>query len=255
MSNSDFFILTRVFLFLLVFARVSGMFLFIPVIGGRELPKQIRFFGAIAFSLLIAVILWTTPLDLPENLLAASLAVAIEFLIGLTFSAAMYLFFSTLYMVGDYIGRLGGFSISTMFDPATGENVPTLSRFFFLAGVALFVSMGGMEAFLTGFIDSFQTLAPGQSAFSIHVVDMLVSLLKSSMILVVKIAAPVTVSTLTVFFVIGILGRAIPQLNVMSLAFGLNSMLVLAVLFLGLGFSIRCFTDSFDSLFQTIFSK
>ena len=255
MSDSDFFILTRGFLFLLIFARVTGMLLFMPVIGGKELPQQIRFFGAIAFSLLIASIFWSTPMNLPDNILVGAVAVAAEFLIGLTFSAAMYFFFATLYMAGDYIGRLGGFSISTMFDPATGENVPTLSKFFFLAGVALFISLGGMESFLTGFIDSFQTLAPGQSVFSPKVTDMLVSLLGTSMILVIKIAAPVTVATLTVFLVIGILGRAIPQLNVMSLAFGLNSMLVLAVLFLGLGFSMRCFAQSMESLFQTIFAK
>lgn len=253
MAEPELVLLSRLFLFLLIGARTAGMLFYLPIIG-RGVPPQFRLFITFALACAVFPLLSSTSGTLPDNILMGSLLLIREVGIGLFMSVALLIFLSVMQMAGDLLGRLAGISVSTLFDPASGENVPILSRFLDILGVTVFLLMGGLELFLAGFLDSFQMVPPGILTFSIaEIMDTLICLLQTSVNLLIQLTAPLLVTSLTLYLAIGIMGRAVPQLNIMSIGLSCNILLAFAMLFLCLGTMIRLFHTEMEMALQTIF--
>lgn len=251
--NIDLWILSRTTFALLVFFRTAGFFLFLPLFGGMDSPKQIRFYCAVLLSFFVVSVFWDTPVAIPDNLLYGSLLLIAELITGFCMSVAVLIFFSCMNMAGDLVSRMAGLSLSTVLDPGTNDQVPTLSKFLFMLGLIVFLIAGGFEALLTGYLDSFQKIAPGSLFSAEDQFQSLLNVLNLSTVLAVRLAAPVILATLSVFLVVGMIGRAVPQLNVMILSFNINVFLALAVLASGLGFGLRIFQDSITLFLGSIF--
>ncbi|MDO5580198.1 MAG: flagellar biosynthetic protein FliR [Planctomycetia bacterium] len=251
--NADLWILSRTTLALLVFFRTAGFFLFLPLFGNADTPKQIRFYCTVIFAFFVVSVSWEMPISIPENLLRGALMLIAEFLIGFCMSAILFIFFSAMNMAGDIISRMAGLSLSAVLDPGTGDQIPVLSQFLFLLGVVVFLVAGGFETLLTGYIDSFQKIPPGSLFSAREMFQSILDILNLSTVLAVRVAAPVILAALSVFLVVGMIGRAVPQLNVMILSFNVNVFLALAVLASGLGFALRYFQDSIPLLWTYLF--
>ncbi len=64
---------------------------------------------------------------------------------------------------------------------------------------------------------------------------MLVNILTQSFALGIRAAAPILAALLLSNIVLGLISRTLPQINVIAVGFGLNSLLALGVLFLSIG--------------------
>jgi flagellar biosynthetic protein FliR len=70
----------------------------------------------------------------------------------------------------------------------------------------------------------------GQATFSRSVGEAMMSLLAESFVVAVRAAAPAMMALLLATLILGLVGRTLPQLNVMALGFSLNSLVALAAL-------------------------
>jgi flagellar biosynthetic protein FliR len=68
----------------------------------------------------------------------------------------------------------------------------------------------------------------------------------------VRIAGPVTVALMLSIVILAIIGRTVPQLNVLLLGFSLNSLIALAVLAISLGSIVWTFQEEFDTTLELI---
>ena len=82
--------------------------------------------------------------------------------------------------------------------------------------------------------------------------ETLTTLLANSFALGVRIAGPVTVALLLSIVILAIIGRTVPQLNVLLLGFSLNSLIALAVLAISLGSIVWTFQEEFDMTLEVI---
>ena len=238
---AEAFLLEKGFFFLLILARVTGFVSFAPVIGGRTIPRTVRAAEGVFFALLIFSTLWNQPTLSPKSWLAGTLLVASEYLTGLAAGVIPAILISAFALLGDLTGRLGGFSVSASFDPAFGESIPTLSTFLSLFGMAVFVLCGGLDAMMTGLLDSFGGSTPGSPFLSGNIVTALTAALSSAFELALLMAAPVMIATLSVWLAAGLLGRFLTQLNTMSISFTGNALVALSVLGFGLAGSVLLF--------------
>lgn len=243
-----------VYLGLLVVVRGLGLLTFLSIPGVLSIPFTLRLLFGVGLGVALTPLLLPITVTLPPNILIGAIVVGREFLTGLAFSAAIILLFSTLQMTGEFIGRMGGISVASFFDPAGGEGITPLSLLFSLMGVAVFIAVGGVEAFLSGYLDSFIRIPPGELSLApAHQIDLLLAILVAAMQLTLKMAAPVIITTLIVLLALGILGRVVPQLPVMSVGLSTNTLLVLALVFLSLGAVFHSFENqilhSVDSIF------
>lgn len=234
MIDLDALLLSKIYLFVLVFARMTGILLFTPVVGGKGVPRLIRSFEAILFSLVTIPSLWYLIVPTPESFVIGAISVLGEFLIGAAAGTGLLIFFSALAMAGDLIGRLGGFSVSASLDPSMGEDVPPMAVLLRLTGVAVFLLAGGLDAFVTGALDSFTALTPGTGFTEETAVVVLTQILTTATALALRLAGPVILSAFVFWLSIGLLSRSLPQMNMMTFTFSGNTLLTLAVVHLAL---------------------
>ncbi len=106
---------------------------------------------------------------------------------------------------------------------------------------------------MAGLLDTFQTIPPGSGRFPASLAEGFVTLVSQSFALGIRAAAPAVTALLLASLILGLVGRTLPQLNVLSMGFGLNALLAFAVLGLTLGAAMWAFQDQIQPALETIF--
>ena len=202
-------------IFLLVFIRVTGLFVVSPIFGRRNIPVYYK----VGFSFLLAVILsFSIPVpDLREysSLLSFILLVAKEFVIGLTLGFISYLITTSIYLAGQIIDMHIGFGMVNVFDPLTNIQIPVTANFYFIVASLMLLVIDGHHLLIYTLCDSF-TLFPIGSKIVIEqsLVDFVVNIFTSILAISFKIAAPITCAILITDVALGIIAKAVPQVHV-----------------------------------------
>lgn len=220
--------------FTLVLARVSGLVSTAPIYGTAETPPRVRALLAFTLALLMMPTQWNAGGPLPETLIDLLIVVAGELMIGLTLGLGVSILFSAAQLAGQVISQVSGMSLADVFDPTFDENVPLFSELLRLFTLAIFLGMGGHRLVMAGLLDTFAAIPPGQAGVSDSLAECLSALVSESLALGIRIAAPVTTALLLAALVLGLIGRTVPQLNIIALGFGLNVIVTLLTLALSL---------------------
>ncbi len=244
---------SRVLVFTLVLTRVSGIAIMSPVFGGPEIPMQVRALFVFALTLLIMPSQWAAYVPEPTNLTQYAILIVAELAIGLCLGLGLMIFFTGASLAGEMIAQIGGLSASQIFDPLSGDQSTILSRFCQYFAVAVFAAIGGLNVLLSSLLDTFVTLPIGAAAFSPSVAYSLIVILGLSFNLALRMAAPVLVAVLITMLVMGLLGKTLPQINLMSVGFGINSVVMLCVFTVSVGAGIWCFQEKIADVFQLLF--
>ena len=233
-------------LFTLVLTRVSGLTMTAPIYGTKDVPMQVRVFLALALAMLIAPSQWNVSVEYPGNVLNYLVFLGAELLVGLCLGLGVVILFSGIHLAGQMISRISGMMLADVFDPSLETSVPTISRVMHIVTLAVFVCVGGHRMVMTGLLDTFQTLPPGGSAFPTSMAETFVVLLQQSFCLGIRAAVPAVTALLLSTLVMGLISRTLPQLNILMVGFGMNSMLTFAVLSLTLGAAALAFIDQIE---------
>jgi flagellar biosynthesis protein FliR len=74
--------------------------------------------------------------------------------------------------------------------------------------------------------------------------DILIGLFQSCTTLAMRLAAPVLVTMLVVDLALGCIGKAMPQMNVMTVGLSVRSMIGLVVIIVGIGLTVAVLSGS-----------
>ncbi|HIQ20992.1 MAG TPA: type III secretion protein [Planctomycetes bacterium] len=239
-------------LFSLVFVRISGLLVTAPMLGLKELPARVKALLAAALALVITPTQVDVSVEVPGTLVHYLVLVWGELVVGLSLGLGLAVLFSGIHLAGQLMGRISGLMLADVFDPASGESVPQFSRLLFLVGMAVFVTIGGHRVLMAGLLDTFYTIRPGTALAYPSLGGAFVELLDQSFRLGVRAAAPVVTALLLSTLVMGLISRTLPQLNILAVGFGMNSLLVFAVLALTLGGAAWVFQDQIEAALAVI---
>lgn len=242
----------HVWLFVLILSRVSGLIVTSPLLGARDLPGRVRALIAFALAvLLLPVLIPTASLDRPTNILDAAVAIGGELAIGAVLGLGVMILFAGLQVAGQLIGQLSGMSLGEVFDPTFDDSSQVITQLMYYVTMAAFVILGGHRRLIAALVDTFAAL-PAGAGMPPTASETLTTLLANSFGLGVRIAGPVTVALMLSIVILAIIGRTVPQLNVLLLGFSLNSLIALAVLAISLGSIVWTFQDEFDTTLELI---
>jgi flagellar biosynthetic protein FliR len=242
----------RFILFTLILTRVSGLLMTAPIYGTPDIPLQVRALFAFALSLLVAPSQWGVPAPDPGNLPYYLLLIGSELVIGLALGLGITILFSGIELAGRLIDQVSGMMMAEIFDPVQGESTSILSRLLYLLTGSIYVAVGGHRLAMAGLLDTFQAIPPGSAAMPPDLADTLVTLVTQSFTLGIRAAAPVVASLLVANLVLGLISRALPQLNLFALGFGLNALLALGVLGISLGAAAWVFEDQIEPTISAV---
>jgi len=244
--------LEKFLLFTLVLSRVSGLTMTAPIYGTKEVPMQVRALLAVALALLITPTQWGVAVEYPGSTINYLVFIGSELLVGLSLGLGIVILFSGIQLAGQLIGRIGGLMLADVFDPSSETSVPIFSRLLMLVAMAVFVCIGGHRIVMAGLLDTFQTIPPGSGALPNSIAQTFVVLLSQSFSLGIRAAVPVVTALLLSTLVMGLISRTLPQLNILMVGFGLNSMLTFATFSLTLGAAAWAFQEQVEPALEIL---
>src|SRR5690606_21193726 len=208
-----------------------------------RVPRQVKGLLCIvlAVGLLPAV---PVPEQLPDTTWQLALGIGGEIMFGLAMGMVLSLIFIAAQWAGDIIGQQMGLNLSEVFDPQFGAQGSVVSEMYFMLMLVMFLVLNGHHAVLSGLRDSFEHLPLLSIAVSPDVFEIVIGLLASSTSLAVQLAAPMLLTMLVVDLVLGVLGKTMPQFNLMTAGLSLRSAIGMVLLIIGLSLSSRVLQES-----------
>jgi flagellar biosynthetic protein FliR len=230
-------------LFTLVLTRVSGLMLTVPVFGATTAPYQVRGLLAVAMSLILWAAQLGTPVPPPGNTLNYAIYLSGELLVGLAIGLGVQILFAGVQVAGQIIGQLSGLALADVFNPALDSNSPVFAQILFYVSLSVFVLIGGHHTVIAGLLDTFSFVPPGTALIGRSVLDSLIGSLTASFIVGIRAAAPVMVALLLATFILGLISRTLPQMNILAIGFGLNAMITMSALMFSFSGAVWVFQD------------
>jgi len=239
---------------LLVLTRLSGLVIAAPIVGSRSVPVRIRAFLVLALTLLIAPLHWGTSIDSPHNLIELTLLVSHEILIGLALGLGVTILLLGLQLAGHVAGYMSGMALADIFDPTFNASVPIFARLLDVVAILFFIAIGGHRLVVDALLDTFRWIPPGAAGISTGAMTSLMEIMRQSFVLGIRAAAPMIVSLLMSMLVMGLISRTLPQLNILAVGLGLNSMVMLATMAISLGTIAWIFQDALEPTIAVIWN-
>lgn len=221
--------------------RLSALFISAPVFSHRAVPMRLRAALGLAVASLVAP---DAPADLLESS-GASLALLVlrEALVGLFLGFAAGLVFAGFDLLGEFVSVQGGLGAASVVDPASGSSSLALASTLRTFALLAFVAIDGHHEVLRAAVLSYEALPLASGAPSPLAFLELVRMGSEIFEIAVRLAAPITVAMLVSNLGMGILGRTIPQLNLMMLQLPAHVAFSLGLLMLGAGTLVEAAGD------------
>jgi len=237
-------ILPHVPVFLLVFFRLTGIFIFGPVFGSSVLPMRVKVLLALVLAFCVYPII---PPQVPIALGWGTMvtAVATELLIGLVIGYGASLPLIAMQVGGLMMGHQLGLGLAQVFNPEFNEQTEVLSQFLFLMALAAFLLLNGHHAMLMALVNSFADVPLGGYLPDGGLVFTITGMLSAMFELGLRVAAPLLCLVFMETIAMGFVARTVPQLNILSLGFPLR-------IILGLFLLVGLVAVMFDSVAEMI---
>lgn len=224
--------------FALTAARIGGLLSAGPVFGQAVVPQNVRVLLVLALAFVLTPVAQPeTKLAVPETSLQVIAPVAMEFAVGFVLGLGVMIVLSGLQLAGQLIDQQLGTAFATTINPDLGASVSVTGQMFFvLAGTALLVMepIQGDLLLLSALVETFQAMPIGQATIPRETAFLLTDLLHRSLVLALRVAAPVLAALSLVTLTLGYVGRSMPQVNQLTLGFPLRFCTGLFVLGLSL---------------------
>ena len=200
--------------FVLVFFRIGGIFVFAPFFNQRAFSISLKIAFALILSFVTFPLLAVQDFTPPKEVAGIIPAVLRELMVGLVIGYAAQLLFAGMRFAGDLISVQMGIGLATLIDPNFNEQSTVLSQLYNLFALMIFVSLGGHHFFIYSVIQTFDFVPLAGFHYSTNLGSYLLSLFGNIFIVGLRIGAPVLITLFLTSIAVGLVSRAIPQMNV-----------------------------------------
>lgn len=202
-------------------ARTSALVLAAPVLGnGADLQGY-----KVALIVALAVVSFTStgaPLAIePDTFTFAVLALR-EVAIGLSLAFFVHLAIAGLRVGTELVGQEMAFTLAGTVDPMTGNSNPPVTYLYEVLFYLSFLALNGHHWLIRALGASYERAPIGDLPIGTSVAALVVEFFSQLFAAGVAFAAPVLVLLFMVSVLIGLLARAVPQINVLEFGFNLR---------------------------------
>lgn len=204
-------------IFLIVLVRISGMFFLSPIFGRRNIPGYFKVGFCFILTIITANSITVPDISSYASLTSYVILIGKELLLGLTLGFISYLLFSAIYIAGQLIDTQIGFGMVNVIDPFINIQIPITADFYVVLATLFMLVTDSHHLLINAIVESYTILPPGGADFGGGVVRQLVDMFYQTLIIGFKIAAPITAAIMITNVALGIISKAMPQMNVFIL--------------------------------------
>lgn len=240
----------EVLTFFAVLVRYSILFAVLPFVGDKLIPMPVKVLLSLAVTVALYPALVARGQVTPSHArlwgaTSAGIAgtIGMEVMTGLVMGFIARLSFETITFGSNLVGTFMGFAAASMYDPHQESQSQVVAQIQMAVAMLLFLAMDGHHVMLRAALESYRIIGIGggaasglgdvgfgSAAFSAKLISLTGDVVKFG----IQIATPVAVALFSVNVAFGIMGKAMPQMNVMVLSFAVTAGIGLVVMMLGL---------------------
>lgn len=222
--------------FALVLLRISAFTFTWPVFSVFSVPPQVKVLLSVLIAMLVFPTVSRVGLDMQKLGPDIAWLASKEVLTGLCLGFMTRLFFFAVSVGGNLIATSTGLANGQLFNPSLNATTTTVEQFYAALATLLFLALNGHHFFLTGLAQSFDAipLSLAGTDFAVMTGKFKDSglILQSVVVAGIKISAPVLIAMFLMNIVMGIVSRAVPQINVLITSMSVNFLAAILVMFL-----------------------
>lgn len=215
----------------LYLARTSALVLGAPLFGTGSNFTGYKI-GLIALVALVLFAAGGRPLEGPVDPWVYGALCLREVLIGLFLSFVLHLAVLAVRVAGEIIGHEMAFNMANISDPATGIQTPLVTHLYETLFFLGFLAVNGHHWLFLALERSFQRAPIGVMELGEGMLAYATTLFGEMFRAGLTFAAPVLALLMMVSVLIGLLARAVPQINVIEMGFTLRISVGLLAMFL-----------------------
>lgn len=214
--------------------RVSGLMVFAPFWSNAVIPPRVKAIFVIAITAVLYPVYSSRlqTLDLSKW----PIIVGTETVLGLAIGVATYVVFEAVQVAGQTLSIQMGYSLVNILDPNSQVESTVVAFFHQSMALLIFLSLDVHHWILRAVAHSFDYLPPGTVTLNPRFAQTVLHEGAIVLELGVQIAAPVLAATLLMDLILGLLGKASPQMPLMLLGPAVKSMLGVLILAATIGF-------------------
>ncbi len=240
--------------FFLVLLRISAFIVSWPVFGSVNVPGPVKILLALIVTILIfPVITFQATLPELESLEMISFALK-EVFTGLVMGYLCRLFFFVVSMAGNIISLTMGLSQGQLYNPALNATGNSVEQFYVILGTLFFLAINGHHYMLVGLQKSFEFIPVATAFGKVEIFANFGMVVNQLFEFGVRMAGPVLVTILFANIAMGIIGRAVPQINVLITALPANILVGLLVLIISIPLLIAQMGELVELMAEHLFA-
>jgi len=237
-------------IFLLAATRLSGVFIFNPLIGRRSIPAIVKIGLALLIGIGITQSLDSAVPDI-DSWLMFVLVVLKEMLVGFGLGLIMNLIISAFLIAGEQTDLQMGLSMSRIYDPSNGTAMALTSTVYNILFTLIFFSSNSHLTLIKIVADSCKAFPLGKDFFNFAAGGYIVSLFGNVLVLAIKVAIPIIAIELLGEAGLGVLMRLVQHINMFSIGLQLK----IAVGLVMVSVTIPVVSSMIDSIMPYMFER
>ncbi|MCE5229101.1 flagellar biosynthetic protein FliR [bacterium] len=226
------------YVFMLVLIRIGFVMAFFPLMGESFVPVRARILIAVAISVALAPVVPVTAAQFPGTIVGFAVMVLSEAMLGFSIGFIGKIVFAVIQFAGQIAGEQMGFGLVNAIDPTGSHQTSIVAELQYIMAILIFLTANFHHGFLAAAAASFNMIPPGDAVAGAAVKDLMMGMGTMMFALAVKFAMPIIIIVFAINVGLGMIARAVPQLNVFLESFPLRIMAGISILLLSLGFMV-----------------
>lgn len=210
-------LVSQIFAWMLVFARIGMAFSVMPTLGDAFVSMRARLLLSVIVALLVATALGDQLPKMPDSPLALFKLLLSEITIGLFIGTVARLMLTALEVAGGIIALQAGLANAQMFNPAMASQGSLPGALLGWLGLLLIFATGMHHLLIMAVVESYQTFIPGAPLPVTDMAEHIAKVVERSFIIGFQMATPFLVSGMLFALALGLLSRLAPQIQVFFL--------------------------------------
>lgn len=244
----------QLLLFFAALVRVGCLLVVMPIFNSALIPPTVKVLFSFCLGLILFPLVQGNVAVAPaafDSTVGLILIVGREAMVGLCIGFVSRMFFESLAFGFSYMGMQMGFNMASAYDPHQEAQVPVIAQFITILATLLFLAADGHHMLLKAVAETFRIIPLGGGTAAHTLVGYVMDAAKDVFWIAVKLSAPMALMVFLVNCAFGIIAKAVPQINVLVVSFGVNVMLGLLVVML----TLPLLGVNSNEIFQLMFAR
>ncbi len=249
----------EILLFCLAFIRITALITSFPIFGVQTIPNSTK----VLLALVIGIVLFpSVKIHQPhftKEFIGTGFGTGFlwlafrEALVGLIIGTVARLYFMSINIAGQIMSTSLGLSTAQIFNPMMGSQSNAIEQFQFTLAMMLFLSFNGHHFLLIAMNESFKIIPMSFDMIKWEGVKSAAIMGSEILSLGLRLCVPIVVALFLSQVSMGVIGRVVPQINVLVTSLHLTIVIGLFVIFMTLPFFLEGVHEVQNEMGMTLF--